>query len=210
LTTLYLARHGETQWNKENRCQGCTDIELNECGLLQTKAIAQRLSAEKIDVIYSSMLQRAYLTAEAIACRHNMKVIKNSALNEINFGTWEGMTFEEMKNDPEYDLDGWRNTPHIARFPGEGNLRAVQERAMAFINEVLVEDKGKNILVVSHGGILKTIILGLLGISLEAYNKFFITNVSLSTIIVDDDRTYIKLLNDTCHLEQDYMVKPIF
>ncbi|MCX7923282.1 MAG: histidine phosphatase family protein [Clostridia bacterium] len=200
MTTLYLVRHGETQWNKENRCQGCIDIELNKDGLKQAKAIAQKLVQENIDIIHSSELKRAYCTADIIAESLGLGVIRSKALNEINFGDWEGLTFEEMKNKPNYSYDEWRVSPHKAAIPGEGSLKNVQDRAMDYINKIIKDNLGKNILVVSHGGVIKTIILGMLGIGLEAYNKFYIANTALSIIKIDNERTYIKTLNDTCHL----------
>ncbi|WP_265444409.1 histidine phosphatase family protein [Acetivibrio straminisolvens] len=207
VTVLYLVRHGETDWNKENRCQGHVDTELNSEGILQAKAVAQRLAAFDIDIIYSSALKRAYTTAEIINRQLSKELIKNKSLNEIDFGEWEGLTFEEMKKLPDYNYDQWRMTPHLATFPGEKSLKNVQDRAMKFVNEIIEKHSGNNILVVSHGGVIKLIILGVLGIGLEAYNKFFIANASLSIIVIDNDRTYLRTLNDTCHIKKPFTTK---
>lgn len=208
MTVLYLVRHGETDWNKENRCQGCIDIELNKDGILQAEAAAKRLSAENIDIIYSSSLKRAYTTAEIINKSLSVDLIKNESLNEINFGEWEGLTFDEMRRQSQYDYDKWRFTPHLVNFPGEGSLKNVQDRAMKFVNDIIDKNNGKNILIVSHGGVLKLIVLGVLGIGLEAYSKFYIINASLSIIVVDDKRAYLRTLNDSCHIRPESM--PIF
>lgn len=208
MTVLYLVRHGETDWNKENRCQGCIDIELNKDGILQAEAAAKRLSAENIDIVYSSSLKRAYTTAEIINKSLSVDLIKNESLNEINFGEWEGLTFDEMRRQSQYDYDKWRFTPHLVNFPGEGSLKNVQDRAMKFVNDIIDKNNGKNILIVSHGGVLKLIVLGVLGIGLEAYSKFYIINASLSIIVVDDKRAYLRTLNDSCHIRQESM--PIF
>lgn len=210
MTKIYLVRHGETDWNKENRCQGCIDIELNDEGIKQAKAIAERLSIEKIDVIYSSMLKRAFNTAEYINQKFSLNINQDRALNEIDFGEWEGLTFEEMRARPDYNFGQWKTAPHNATFPGEGNLKVVQDRAMNLVYKIIKENQGKNILIVSHGGILKTIILGLLNIGLEAYNKFYITNTSLSIITVEKERNFINVLNETCHLREMIKTKPIF
>ncbi|GAE89041.1 histidine phosphatase family protein [Acetivibrio straminisolvens] len=78
---------------------------------------------------------------------------------------------------------------------------------MKFVNEIIEKHSGNNILVVSHGGVIKLIILGVLGIGLEAYNKFFIANASLSIIVIDNDRTYLRTLNDTCHIKKPFTTK---
>lgn len=207
VTVLYLVRHGETDWNRENRCQGHIDTELNSEGILQAEAIAQRLAGESIDFIYSSALKRAYTTAQIINDQLSAKLIKNESLNEINFGEWEGLTLEEMKERSDYNYDHWRLTPHLATFPGEKSLKNVQDRAIEFVNEIIKKHNGKNILIVSHGGVLKLTILGILGINLEAYNKFFIGNASLSIVVIDNERTYIRTLNDTCHINKPFMTK---
>lgn len=210
MSKLYLVRHGETDWNRENRCQGCIDIELNNYGIEQAKASAEYLSNEKIDIVFSSNLKRAYKSAEYIAEKLNLSVIENSALNEINFGEWEGLTFEEMRHRTDYDYNMWKTQPNKAVIPGEGTLEAISERAMSFVNKIIDENSGKNILVVSHGAILKVIILSLLNISFEAYNKFYITNSSVSVLTLDKERNYINVLNDTCHLKGLVNTKPIF
>ncbi|ABN51942.1 Phosphoglycerate mutase [Acetivibrio thermocellus DSM 1313] len=202
MTVLYLVRHGQTDWNKENRCQGRIDTELNSEGILQAEAIAQRLAGENIDVIYSSALKRAYTTAEIINRKLSRELVRNEALNEIDFGEWEGLTFEEMRKRPDYSYEQWRLMPHLVTFPGgEKSLKNVQDRAMKFVNEIIEKHNGNNILIVSHGGVIKLIILGMLGIGLEAYNKFFIANASLSIVVIESDRAFLRTLNDTCHIK---------
>jgi len=72
---------------------------------------------------------------------------------------------------------------------------------MKFVNEIIEKHNGNNILIVSHGGVIKLIILGMLGIGLEAYNKFFIANASLSIVVIESDRAFLRTLNDTCHIK---------
>ena len=91
-----LARHGETDWNLERRVQGHTDRPLNESGRAQALALADRLSTESLDAVYSSDLARARETAAVIAARHGLDVIETSDLREKDFGSWEGMTDTEI------------------------------------------------------------------------------------------------------------------
>ena len=201
MSRIYLVRHGETDWNREDRCQGCIDIDLNSEGIKQAEIVGERLFGEGIHSIYCSNLRRAERTAEIIGIKSNLSITKNEALNEIHFGDWEGLTFGEMRNRPDYNYDAWRLSPHTASFPGEGSLINVQKRAMKYVDEIISQNTGKNILIVSHGGVIKLIVLGLLGIGLEAYNKFYIANTSVSIVHVDKDRNYLRTLNDTCHVK---------
>ncbi|WP_010250140.1 histidine phosphatase family protein [Acetivibrio cellulolyticus] len=200
MSKIYLVRHGETDWNREDRCQGCLDIDLNSDGIKQAEVVAQRLSTEDIHLIYCSNLKRAYRTAEIIGQKTGLSITKNEGLNEIHFGDWEGLTFGEMRNRPDYNYNDWRLSPHTVEFPGEGSLNNVQKRVMKYVDEIISQNTGKNILIVSHGGVIKLIVLGLLGIGLEAYTKFYISNTSVSIINVEKDRNYLRTLNDTCHV----------
>ena len=200
MSKIYLVRHGETDWNREDRCQGCIDTDLNNEGLRQAELVAQRLANEEIHAIYCSNLKRAYRTAQIIAKKCGLNVTKSEALNEISFGDWEGLTFEEIRKRHDYDYNVWRLSPHTALFPGEGSLANVYDRVMKYVDEIILQNAGKNILIVSHGGVIKLIILGLLGIGLEAYNKFYIANTSVSIVHVDKDKRYLRTLNDTCHV----------
>ena len=197
---LYLIRHGLTEWNRTNRFQGSTDIELCNEGLEQAVKIAERMSVESIDAVYSSDLSRAYATAQHIASHHQLDVIKVPEVREIHFGQWEGMTRSEIEKQKEYDFSAWHESPHTATFPGEGTLSAVQKRIMVGLNKIIEESKEKNIVLVSHGGSIKLSILSLLDLDLSFYNKFWLGNTSLSIIELNKEKYILSLLNDMSHL----------
>ena len=118
MTTLLLARHGETDWNREFRIQGSSDIELNELGRKQAHALAQELEHVELDAIYSSDLSRARATAEAVAASHGLEVRLDPRLRERSFGSWEGLTREDIDercrrqhHDGETDERGARARP---------------------------------------------------------------------------------------------------
>ena len=96
MTTLLLARHGETDWNRELRIQGSSDIELNELGRQQAQFLAQELTDVDLDAIYSSDLSRARATAAAVAATHGLEVTLDPRLRERSFGSWEGLTREDV------------------------------------------------------------------------------------------------------------------
>ncbi|SHI00851.1 histidine phosphatase family protein [Sporanaerobacter acetigenes] len=200
---LYLVRHGESEWNNLKRIQGQKDTFLTFKGEKQAEKIANRLVSEEIDIIYSSDLKRANETANIIGEKLNLQVTPSEAFREIKFGSWEGLSTEELteKNSEEHFI--WLNQPHNFKMDGAETLYEVQKRAMNKIDSILKSNPNKNILVVSHGATIKTIILGYVGIDLKYYNRMTLNNTSLSIIEFRDRNNVIKLLNDTCHLEED-------
>src|SRR6266545_5850147 len=96
MTTILLVRHGETDWNAERRVQGHSDTPLNETGRAQAVALADALEGKEIDAVYSSDLLRAHETARIVAKRRGLEVTAIRDLRERNFGTWEGLTDEEI------------------------------------------------------------------------------------------------------------------
>ena len=95
---LILVRHGETDWNKDRRYQGHTDLELNNIGVWQAERLRERLAEQAIDAIYCSDLRRALATAQVIAFNRELNVIPCKSLREIDFGEFEGMTFDEIQS----------------------------------------------------------------------------------------------------------------
>jgi len=201
MTKLYLIRHGLTEWNIHNRFQGSSDIPLCSEGIRQAQKLAERLKNIKFSSIYASDLSRAYETAKIIAQFHNIQVKKIPELREISFGEWEGLTKDEILQLKTYDFLAWKSSPHKVEFPGDGSLKKVQQRIEAGLKEIIENNMGEDIVLVSHGGSLKIAIITLLGLDLSFYNKFWLGNTSLSIIEIRKDRNILSLLNDTSHLE---------
>lgn len=206
MTRLYLARHGETEWNKCSKIQGRTDTELSEEGVRQAELLAGRLAREKIDYIYSSSLKRAVKTAEIIAGYKGCGIIKSDKYHEICLGPWEGMTINEIKEKYSEHFRVYREDPANFRLPGAETFMDLMERTYNGILDMVDSHKGSNILVVSHGTAIKAAIIRILGIDIINYNKFRIDNASLSVIEFLDDmslRPVILCLNDTSHLYRE-------
>lgn len=144
MTTLLLARHGETDWNRELRIQGSSDIELNELGRAQARALAQELEHVELDAIYASNLSRARATAEAVAASHGLEVKIDPRLRERSFGSWEGLTRDDIAARPGERHDGESDDE-------------VRERVLEAVQAIADEHPGENILIVSHGGALNTL-----------------------------------------------------
>ncbi|RKD28051.1 histidine phosphatase family protein [Caminicella sporogenes] len=200
---IYLVRHGETLWNYMSKTQGCKNILLSKKGIFQAKAVANRLSSfdEKYIKIYSSDLDRCLITAKYISQKINKEIEVLKDLREMNFGSWEGLTSEEIKQNYLSEYNIWRNTPHIANIPNGENLKSVQKRCLKAIYKICDEFEEGSVIIVSHGVAIKTIILGVLNIDLSNYYKISLNNGSINKIEIRSYGTVLTALNDTAHLE---------
>jgi probable phosphoglycerate mutase len=150
MTEMLLVRHGETDWNREHRVQGHTDVPLNATGLEQARALADELSGSRLVAVYASDLARTRDTAAIVAAHHHLDVILDPDLREKNFGSWEGMTdVEILDRFPEAVRGRWGD--------GETN-EAVAGRAIAAFDRIRGLHPAGPVLVVSHGGPLRAIL----------------------------------------------------
>lgn len=202
LSKIYLIRHGQSEWNKLYKIQGQKDTKLTDIGKQQAMNLGDRLIKENIDIIYSSDLERAYITANIISKMINKPVVPNVSIREIGFGPWEGLSLAEIKKRFNKEYSIWLNEPHKLNLEGAENLQILKDRAMKFVNQVINENKGKNIAIVSHSATLKIIILGLLGIDISFYKNITLSNVSLSIVECRDYNNVLTLLNDTSHIKE--------
>ena len=201
-TRLYLLRHGETKWNKENRYAGQLDIPLNENGIAQAKAAAKRLKEEKIEIIASSDLQRAYKTAEIISSHLGInKILKFEELRELNYGRWQGKTVDEINSFDKEKFSLWLKGELKEGIPEGEKIEEFQKRVWKVISNLLENFKYKRILVVTHGGPVRIILCKVLSINPEKYRIFAQNNTGLTIIDFYNDRALIRLVNDICHLK---------
>ena len=150
MTTILLARHGETDWNLERRVQGHADRPLNETGRAQARALADALAGEQLDAVYSSDLVRAHRTARAVAERHGLEVTVVPDLREKHFGTWEGLTDEEvLRRFSEARRGQWGDGETAEEMAG---------RVLEALRRIARAHPGGRVLVVSHGGPLRAVL----------------------------------------------------
>lgn len=198
---LIFVRHGQTNWNAEDRIQGHLDAELSELGLRQARAVAYALANESVDAIYASDLQRAYVTADMIADKHGLPVIQTQLLREVCLGEWQGMTISEVKDrypdqHAAYRADSIRNRP-----PGAERIEDVIKRSRQFVEMVLPTYTEGNIIVVSHGGIIRGALCHALDSEPELYRKTRLDNAGITILGFYGDRSpHVFLMNETCHL----------
>ncbi len=143
-TTLVLARHGETDWNRDRRVQGHSDIPLNNAGRAQAEELAKQIEHECFDAVYASDLARARETAEIAAARADLPVRELTDLRERHFGTWEGLTDEVIRSRfPESRSGPW----------GDGEtIEEMSARVVAVLRAIAAEHRGGTVLVTTHGG----------------------------------------------------------
>ncbi len=197
---LILIRHGLTYWNNLFRYQGHTDIELNEEGIAQAQAAKRKLVRYKLEAIYSSDLSRAVQTAQIIAAPHGLPVKTYPQLREINFGVWEGLTYQDLEQRFPELLKTWVDSPHLLAVPGGETFMAVQERALKCIYELVSYHQQGNIAVVTHGGTIATLICGLLNEPISTMWKYKLKNSAISTLIFENNLFSLETVNDVTHL----------
>lgn len=144
---ILFARHGQTEWNVLGRIQGLADIELNRKGIEQAEEISRILKNEKIDLIISSPLKRAKQTAEIISKDRNIPIIYDEGIIERDFGEFEGV------NKTEYKFENFWSYKENREYEKAENIRKFFKRVYNFLDKIQEEYFGKNILIVSHGGV---------------------------------------------------------
>lgn len=144
---LYITRHGQTDWNLNQKIQGKVDIPLNETGRNQARVTRDRLADVKLDVIFSSPLLRAFETAQIINEAHQLAIIKDLRLEERGFGDMEGAALDTM------DFTNFWKPEKEALFPNCEATSSFYMRVHNFIEELKEYDSDQSILIVAHGGV---------------------------------------------------------
>jgi len=199
---LLLTRHGQTDWNIAGRYQGQSDIPLNQTGWSQAEGLAKKLSTEKIHAIYASDLSRAKDTAQAIANFHQLEVYTDLRWRELSFGDWEGMNYKEMSAHSPDVFSKWMIDPQHISTPNGETLAQLAQRVKSAFEEIKKNHKDETVLVVSHSGALQALLATLLGVDLNRYWQFKISQASLNELNVFQDSVILNLLNDTTHLQE--------
>ncbi|MFC7649525.1 histidine phosphatase family protein [Streptosporangium lutulentum] len=201
-TSLLLLRHGETPLSVERRFSGLGDPELTPNGIAQAEAAAARLSRKpyNLQVIVSSPLRRARVTAEIVAARAGLEVIVEEGLRETDFGDWEGYTFTEIQRRWPDELAAWLADLSAAP-PGGESFGVVAQRVEATRDLLTERYEGKTVLVVSHVTPIKMLLRLALLAPLAALYRMHLDLAALSQIeYYADGPAVVKAFNDTSHL----------
>jgi len=203
-TKIIALRHGETEWNKIEKQQGHLNSNLTDLGKLQAKAIGDGLQKLKIDKFYTSDLGRAIETSEIISDFIKIDFITDLRLRERNLGRLQGLTKNEFKN--KYPKD-WmlfiKNDPDYVLPDGE-SIKQRYERAINCIEDLALQNMEDTILLVTHGGILMSMIYKALKLPLNQKRSFSLYNGSINVFSVSDKMEWnLEVWGDTHHLERN-------
>jgi len=169
---LYLVRHGQTEWSRARRHTGRTDVPLNRAGEDEARALGVRLAGERFDRVFSSPLSRAMDTARLAG--FDRRAEQSDALLEFDYGKYEGLTTPEIRAErPGWDLfrDGC---------PGGETVEAVAERARPLLASCT--DADEDVLLISHGHLIRILAASYLGLPLDAARHLFLGTASVSVV----------------------------
>ena len=199
-TEIILIRHGETEWNSQQRMQGHSNSDLSSVGQAQIQALGQWMKNAPFDHIYSSDSLRAKQTAEAITqfSGHELKI--DLRLREKNLGVFEGLTSEEArKRHPEvFRLFKTAGSKYVID-EGE-STQQLQDRALEIVDEIRIKHPEERVLLVTHGGFIRVVMKHSLGLSLESPTRFLIRNTGVFRLVWED-KWIVSQMGGVPHLE---------
>ena len=179
VTTLYLARHGQSEWNNQSRITGQLDVGLSPKGQQQSEALAQCLKDEALDAIYASALQRTSATAQPTATAQRLPIVSVSALNEIHLGVLQGRHRDERDTEAQALWAQWQADLWGFRVPGGERFDEFAQRVGHALQSILRQHQGQRILIVGHRATNRVLLGTLLGWPRERWaelrlrNKYF-------------------------------------
>lgn len=190
---ILLIRHGDTDYVDE-ALAGRIDSPLNAEGLEQSLRIAEELKLLSIRAIYASPLLRTQQTAQPLAKFLNLDVKINHELNQVNFGNWQGISFDELIQDPNWKI--FQENPALAKIPGGEDGFMVRERVFTAILKLFNQYPQDSVIAIfSHGSIIRHTISHFIGLPLEYLNQIRIAPASISTLSISGDKGKLLHLN---------------
>lgn len=199
-TRLVLVRHAVTEQTGPMLSGRTPGIDLSDAGREQAEAVAQRLAALPVAVVFASPIERTMQTARAIAARHGLDVSMLPGLIEADYGEWTGGMLAELAK-----TDLWKvvqRTPSRARFPGGETLAGMQARIVAALDDLVAEHRGELIVVVSHADPIKAAIAHYTGLHLDLFQRIVVSPASVTVLELSDHAVAMVKLNDTGSLDE--------
>jgi broad specificity phosphatase PhoE len=183
--TILLARHGETDWNRERRWQGLSDLSLTERGREQAAALAEQLEAVPLSAVYASDLRRAYETALVVADRKGLPVTPMRDLREVDVGSWTGLSYDEVK-DRFPDAYTQMRARTGKGWEGGETYEEMGRRVLQAIRRIAAEHAGDAVLVVTHSGPIRAVRAHALGLDFAIDRKAapWVDRVHVSAVTV--------------------------
>jgi len=198
---LFIVRHGETEYNRQNLALGQEDVPLNETGRHQAEALGRALEGERLSVIYASPLVRASRTAEAIAKPYGMEVVIDDGLIEMDVGEMDGLPFADVREQFPGFIERWLGPEGSnERMPGGERLVDVRDRADAALSAIVKRHEGERVCLVSHNFVILSLLTQLMGLELAGFRRFSHSVAAITRVEWRRGAPVVVLLNDTCHL----------
>ncbi len=207
MTEIILVRHGETEWNVAEIFRGRIDIELNETGIKQAALLAEYLADLKINAVYSSPLKRALKTAEIITGYHQLDVEIASGLIDFNYGKWQGLLHQEVRDKYKELYAQWTSRPERVRMPDGESLDEVRERAIGVVDGVIAKYQG-TVALVSHRVVNKVLICALLGLDNSRFWKIRQDTCGITAFTYENGGFILTKHNDTSYLKSIQKAPP--
>ncbi len=201
-TTLYLIRHGQTMWNKEKRMQGLKNSDLTKEGVIQATLLGEKLvnNYSNIDLIVTSPSIRACETTSLINCHLKVPVIRDEQLQEIDMGSWEGLTYEEISllSPMEWQCF-WSDSTAFKAFNGGETFSDLTKRSAQAVAKILDEHRGRTVAIVSHRITIKAIVSHLLNIPIDSVED--VLPNSLTKLEIEDGKINLESFSDISHYD---------
>jgi broad specificity phosphatase PhoE len=203
MNTLVLVRHGETEWNSDNRVQGSVDVPLSEEGTRQARALAAFLREKgfAFDRAYTSDLDRSRTTGQVIADALAIPaLVASPLLRELNCGAWEGRSIPELR---ERETEAYRRWRHESDFavPGGESMLDLRARVEAFFSEQAAAlESSENVLIVAHGLLNRMVLSVVMGLDPQQSRYFAQDNAAMSVFRWVRGRVHCVAWNVACHL----------
>lgn len=198
---LYIVRHGETHLNKEFRFIGRTDPALSQTGELQAMEVAARLANAGIQAVYASDLLRTVQTATIIAERVGLTVEPVPGLREIDFGEWEGLSYDEIVERDGELLEAWLRDPMHIDVPGGEPWRHFELRISSALDAIINNGAKDSIVIVTHGGPIKLLMTRFHGGDPLFFNSFWPQAGGLNIVDLDGDRVEVVEMSGVRYVE---------
>jgi len=203
MTELLCIRHGETDWNRQQRFQGQIDVPLNATGLAQAQRLAVRLAAEPPDLLISSDLQRALQTAQPLAQAWGLPLQPMRGLREQSFGILEGLTVAEIQQQHPVLWQQWLAQRGDFALPGGESLLQFHSRVLAAVNDLISANPGRRLVLVTHGGVLDMLWRSAGQLPLDGLRDCLIPNCGINRLRWMDDALAVVDWADDAHLQGD-------
>jgi probable phosphoglycerate mutase len=193
MTKILLIRHGDTD-NVDKVLAGRIDSPLNDEGVAQSLSIAEVLKHLSIDAIYASPLKRTQQTAQPLANYLHLDVNINNELNQVNFGDLQGLSIEELFQDPNWKI--FEENPALAKIPGGEDGFMVRERVSTAMLKLINQYRHDAVIAIfSHGSIIRHTISYFIGLPLKNLNQIRIAPASISTLAISEKKGRLLHLN---------------